>query len=77
MSGWQDYVLAAAPTLFIAALLPALPLMASKPPRSTCWMTGLVLMVQAATLATMALWWAATMNALCGVVWLYLLRRKV
>lgn len=73
---WQDYVLAAGPVLFILALLPAIPAAAPKPPRSTCWMTGVVLLAQAATLSTLGLWWAAVMNALCGAVWLYLLRRR-
>lgn len=73
---WQDYVLAIGQALFVLALLPALPVAAPKPPRVTCVITGLVLLVFAATLTTLALWWAATMNALCGAVWLYLLRRR-
>ena len=77
MSGaWQDYVLAVGPVLFILALVPALPPHAAKPPRSTCLLTGVVLLVCAGTLATLSLWWAAVMNALCGAVWIYLTRRR-
>lgn len=74
MSGsWQDMVLGAAALIFSVALVPALFPEASRPPRSTCAITGVTLLAQAAALGTLGAWYGAATNALCAALWVALL----
>lgn len=68
---WQDLVLGAGQLLFSLALVPALRSPA-KPPRSTCVLTGSVLLAFAATFATLGFWWSTAASLICGVLWLAL-----
>ena len=69
---WQDAVIAVGQILFAVALVPALR-SRQKPPRSTCVMTGVILLVFSVTFATLGLWWGSSTAAVCGVLWLVLL----
>lgn len=73
---WQDAVMAVAQVVFIVALCPALA-SEHKPPMSTCLVTGAMLLVCAAALATLALWWSAGAMALTGLCWLTLLAQQL
>lgn len=72
---WQDVVLGIGQFLFTLALLPALRSRA-KPPRSTCVLTGGLLVLFAITYASLALWLGALACALCASAWLALAAQR-
>lgn len=69
---WQDYVFALGQLIFVVALLPALASDTQKPPRATCWMTGVTLVVFALCFGTLGLWWAFSTTFTAAVMWLAL-----
>lgn len=68
---WQDLVFGIGQLLFTVALFPAL-VSPAKPPRSTCALTGAVLVVFAATFASLAFWWSFSTSLACGALWILL-----
>lgn len=65
----QDAVLAAGSWLFVIALAPAM-VSGPRPPRSTCVMTGGVLIAFAVVYASLDLWNAAVSSLVLGMCWL-------
>jgi len=68
---WQDIVIAICQCVFVLALLPALT-SSSKPPRSTCVLTGCTLLVIASTFATLGLTWSTVSSFTAGALWIAL-----
>jgi hypothetical protein len=68
---WQDIVVGIGQALFAIALIPALRSL-HKPPRSTCILTGTILLIFSATFATLDLKWGSATAAVCGALWLVL-----
>lgn len=66
---WQDVVLGLGQLLFIIALIPALR-SAHKPPRVTCFVTGVTLFTFAFTFSTLNLAWATLTAAVCAALWM-------
>lgn len=66
---WQDIILTVGTLLFLLALVPTL-LGKSKPSPLTSLMTGGVLLVFAATYATLGLFFASITTAATGTAWL-------
>jgi len=68
---WQDAVFTTGQGLFAVALIPAL-LSASKPPRATCWTTGLTLFAFAFAFLTLDLWGSSLSSLTTGALWVWL-----
>ena len=65
---WQDILFAVGGFGFSVALLPSV-FGDGKPAKSSCAITGGILMFFAVGYATLGLWWAAGSTALTCVVW--------
>ena len=72
---WQDALLMAGGFVFVIALVPAV-FAKEKPPRSTCLMTGLVLVAYTVAYATLGLWLAFASTILTAGMWLTLFFQK-
>ena len=68
---WQDYVFTIGQFIFIAALFPSV-FSQNKPAKSTSLLTGLTLLVFAATYTSLHLWFAGATTTLAAAVWLIL-----
>jgi len=69
--GWQDIVFASGQGVFVLALVPALR-SRTKPPRSTCLITGSVLALFTFAFASLSFAWSAATSALCAFFWFIL-----
>lgn len=72
---WQDYVLTAVQIAFCITLFPML-LDKEKPPLISSIPTGLIILIMAATVATLHLWLAAVSQSIVGIQWLILAYQK-
>ena len=72
---WQDFVLSVGQAFFALALVPAVFGLA-KPPRSTGFVTGAILVLFSFTFATLNLAWSAVSSLLTGALWLWLWLQK-
>jgi hypothetical protein len=68
---WQDAVIAVGQVIFVIALIPAL-LGQEKPPRSTCWVTGVTLASNAVALLSLGLVWSGVSMGITAACWLVL-----
>lgn len=68
---WQDLVISIGSWIFIFSLLPAL-MGKDKPPTSTSFPTGVVLLVYAFVYITLHLWLSVVSTAIMAVLWLVL-----
>jgi hypothetical protein len=68
----QDWILAAGNAVFVAVLIPSLLNRSTEMPRSTSITTSLILGTFAVTHVTMAMPWAAAMNAAGFAAWMAL-----
>lgn len=72
---WQDLVFSVGGILFMIALLPAL--WGSKPPKSTCAMTGATLTAFTLCYGTLGLTYACVTTALTSLLWFLLLVQQL
>lgn len=73
---WQDVLLMFGGFGFVVALIPAVRSQ-SKPPRSTCAMTGGILALFCLAYATLGLWLAFIATAITSTLWFVLLLQQV
>ena len=73
---WQDIVLSVGSWIFIIALVPSL-VGKDKPPVSTSFLTGIILLVYVGTYSTLHLWLSMASTGLLGVAWLVLGFQKI
>ncbi|MEX1113481.1 MAG: hypothetical protein WD603_01875 [Patescibacteria group bacterium] len=73
---WQDIVLSVGSAMFMIALIPSI-LSDDKPAVTTSLMTGTVLIVFAATYASLGLWFTTVITALTAAFWLILFAQKL
>lgn len=67
---WQDVVFAVGAVVFAAALIPTLRDRDARVPLKTSMLTGSVLLIYAATQATLGFWFATLSTAANGLMWL-------
>lgn len=72
MSNIHDIIFAVGSIIFIIALIPALK---QPPARTTCIITGTILLVYAVNYATLHLTYSLITTAFLGASWLYLATR--
>ena len=68
---WQDIVLSVGSWIFIIALFPSL-LGKDKPPVSTSFLTGGILLIYALTYITLHLWLSIASTGILALAWLWL-----
>lgn len=68
---WQDLVFTFGTIVFTIALVPALR-QKKYPPRSTCFLTGSMLILYIITEITLNLWLSALTTAISAIVWFYM-----
>lgn len=68
---WQDFAIASVQLVFLAALGPAL-VSRCFPPASTCWLTGIGLIILGAIMLTLAAPFSTVVNVFSGLVWVYM-----
>ncbi len=68
---WQDWVVAVGSGVITLSLLPTV-FGPDKPALSTCLITGSILLIFAATFATLQMWLTAGINCLTATLWLVL-----
>jgi len=73
---WQDYALTAVQIFFCITLIPMLRAQ-EKPPLASSISTGLILLIAAATMATLHLWLAAISQTITGIQWFILAYQRV
>lgn len=73
---WQDAVLSFGGLAFAAACIPTIR-QAEKPAVGTSAFTASLLLVQAATLASLGLWWACFGNLATATAWTVLLVQRI
>ena len=66
---WQDAIFSIGTMAFAAALIPAIRAKLYPPP-STCFVTGVFLLLFAITNATLGLWFAAAFSVVSALLWL-------
>jgi hypothetical protein len=65
---WQDIVFTVGSIMFTIALIPAI-LEKKYPPRSTCFITGVMLVLYSITDLTLGLWFSTISGIVSAIIW--------
>ena len=68
---WQDLVFTFGTVVFTIALIPALR-QKRYPPKSTCFLTGSMLILYIVTDVTLELWLTALTTSVSAMIWIYM-----
>ena len=73
---WQDLVFTFGAVVFTIALIPALR-QKRYPPKSTCFLTGSMLILYIVTDVTLELWLTALTTSVSAIIWLYMGAKQI